>query len=98
MERTAGTVYGEPVGDVLPGLVALADSMRPGPDGMYRGSVTLEHATAAPLFRALMRAEAELMLEDADSYGTADAQKRTHEQRAADAVFRLASRLRDDCN
>jgi hypothetical protein len=58
-------------------------------DGMCRASFTLDAKDAAPLQRALMRVEAELLTEDADSIGGRHPENRTYEQRAADALLRL---------
>jgi hypothetical protein len=50
----------------------------------------LEPRLGVPFFRALMRVEAELLLQDADSLGTPTHEKRTPEQRRADALVALA--------
>ena len=62
--------------------------------GGFESSVTLEPDVAQPLCRAMMRVQAELLLEDADSLGSDAYEDRTHEQRAADALVRLAVRIR----
>ena len=59
-------------------------------DGMYSMSFELEVAIVNPLRRAVMRAEAEMMYEDADQLGSPEYDPRTYEQRAADAFVRLA--------
>jgi hypothetical protein len=89
------TVYGERAGDVLPGLRAFMDAAVYDDRGGFESSVTLEPDVARPLFRAMMRAEAELLLEDADTVGSHAYEDRTHEQRAADALVRLAVRMGD---
>jgi len=86
-------VYGERVDDLLPGMFALRDSMVVGRDGGYHFSATLEPGTGNPLRRALMRAEAELLLKDADAVGTTQDEDRTYEQRAADALVRLVTEM-----
>lgn len=86
-------VYGERVDDLLPGMFALRDSMAIDRDGGYHFSATLEPNTGNPLRRALMRAEAELLLKDADAVGTSQDEDRTYEQRAADALVRLATAM-----
>jgi hypothetical protein len=63
--------------------------MRLDGDGMYRSSFTLDPKDGVPLRRALMRVEAELLMEDADSIGGQEFEDRTPEQRAADALLRL---------
>jgi hypothetical protein len=55
----------------------------------YRASFTLDAKHGAPLRRALMRVEAELLIEDADSIGCREFEDCTHEQRAADALLRI---------
>ena len=64
-------------------------------NGMQTASFSLDPRLGNPLIRALMRVEAELLLEYADSYGQADAEDRTHEQRACDALVALALRVAD---
>ncbi len=63
------------------------------PDGMTSVSVRLEPGLGHPLFRALMRVQAELLLQDADRLGLENWGDRTHEQRAADALVALALRV-----
>jgi hypothetical protein len=62
-------------------------------DGMTSMSLRLEPRLGHPLFRALMRVQAELLLEDADRLGMEDGKDRTHGQRAADAFVALALRV-----
>jgi hypothetical protein len=85
-------VYGEKRSELLPGLAAVAASGEPNGDGMVEGSFALDAEIAHPLFRALMRAEAELLLEDATALGTAGYEERTPDQRRLDALLRLARR------
>ena len=61
-----------------------------------KSSVRLEPDLAQPLVRAMMRAEAELLLEDADALGPDAYEDRTREQRAAGALVRLAVRMGDE--
>jgi hypothetical protein len=93
MKNTNDVVYGERIGDLLPRLLRLADSMRPMPGEMYELAAVLDRREAPPVMRALLRAEAELLLEDAETYGSDAYEERTHEQRAADAFVRLARAL-----
>ena len=83
-------VYGEHIGDPLPGLRAFMDAATTDDDGWYHSSVTLEPAVAQPLMRAMTRVEAELMLEDAEQIGEAGYCERAPAQRSADAFVRLA--------
>jgi hypothetical protein len=57
-------------------------------DGMCHASFTLTPEDGAPLKWALMRAEAELLREDADSLGAGHFKGRMQEQRSADALLR----------
>jgi hypothetical protein len=86
-------VYGERIGDLFPAMFALRDSMKVGRDGRCHMSATFDADVGSPLRRALMRAEAELLLEDAATVGTPQNMDRTHEQRSADALVRLARAL-----
>jgi hypothetical protein len=90
---TSTTVYGERIEDLLPALLTIKDAMTIDADGMYSASFTLKPEDAVPLRRALMRVEAELLIEDADSIGCQHHQDRTHEQRAADALVRLVQAI-----
>ena len=83
------TAYGERIEDLLPGLRTIRDAMTVDGDVMCRSSFTVKQRDAAPLQRALMRSEAELLIEDAASLGCRQSQDRTHSQRAADALVRL---------
>ncbi len=64
-------------------------------NGMMSFSMELEPRLGTPFMRALMRVEAELLLEDADRFGENDHEVRTNEQRAADALVALAFRVTD---
>jgi hypothetical protein len=89
------TVCGERVGDLLPGLLAFRDAAVYDNHGGFQSSVTLEPHVARPLFRAMTRVQAELLIEDADNFSSDAYEDRTHEQRAADSLVRLAMRLGD---
>lgn len=86
-------VYGEHIDALVPALCAVFETASVEADGAAVCSVTLEPALAQPLWRALMRVEAELLLEDAHAIGTDAWEERTAEQRAADALVRLANRV-----
>jgi hypothetical protein len=60
---------------------------------MWHYSVTLEPEVGQPLRRAMMRVEAELLEEDAETVGSAAEFDRTYEQRAADALVRLTKAI-----
>jgi hypothetical protein len=91
--RDTDLIYGERIIDLIPALRALNDGMTRDPAGGYRISALLEPPADAPLRRALARAEAELILEEADRIGTRDEIDRTHEQRAGDALVRVLTAL-----
>ena len=83
-------IYGETAESLLPGLLAIAHNMESAKDGFCHFSVRLEPERGNPLRRALMRAEAELLSEDADAVGTPRESQRRYEERAADALVLLA--------
>jgi hypothetical protein len=86
-------IYGESVEALMPGLLTMADNMNLTKDGSRHFSVRLEPERGNPLYRALMRVEAELLSEDADAVGTPHESQRSYEERAADALVRLAEAL-----
>lgn len=63
-------------------------------DGWYRVDVELDPSTGAPLARALMRVEAEMLLYDADNItnGSGDPVREPN-QRRADAFVELTHRV-----
>jgi len=95
MNCKSNTVYGERFEDLLPALLTIQNAMTIDDDGMYQASFALDAKDGKPLRRALMRAEAELLVEEADSIGCPDHQDRTHGQRAADALVRLFQAMGD---
>lgn len=89
-------IYGEATEDLLPALAAFADAMHVDSEGMFHASVVLAPKVGLPLQKALMRAEAALMLEDADRIGSLRYEDRSHEQRAYDAFMRLVQAIGED--
>ncbi|HEX6878258.1 MAG TPA: hypothetical protein VF165_21555, partial [Nocardioidaceae bacterium] len=85
-------VAGEPVEALLPGLLAVRDSMVIHDDGMASMYTTLPAEQAAPLTRAMFRVEAELLQRDARVWDEL-ARTRTSENRRADALLLLAQRV-----
>jgi hypothetical protein len=85
-------VAGEPVAALLPGLLAVYDSMVVHADGMASMYATLTAEQAAPLTRALFRVEAELLHRDARVWDEL-ARRRTPEARSADAFILLIQRV-----
>ena len=87
-------VYGEHLGDLLPVLRNLTEGWRMNDKGMCQLSGAFPADVAMPLFRALMRAEAELLLEDADALDADQYdQRRTNDQRSGDAFVRVAEAI-----
>jgi hypothetical protein len=87
------TIYSEAIEDQLPGLLAIAGAMQVDGEGMCRAAVTLAPEEGLPLQKAMMRAEADLMLEDADRIGSAQYEGRSYEQRVHDAFMRLVQAI-----
>lgn len=78
---------------VLVGLLArVGDSLARNPDGTFSAHATFSKDEAPPLVRALMRVEAELLLDDARRLRTPDHVWRTPEQRSVDALCLLSLR------
>jgi hypothetical protein len=86
-------VAGERVDLLLEALTHL--KWTTGADGMAHGSCVLEPRLGEPFVRAQMRVEAELLRNDADALGGPNAENRTYEQRAADALLALVFRVLD---
>lgn len=83
-------VAGEPVSELVRAFLEFEMSERA--DGRYHIDADLGPDVAAPFVRALMRVEAELLLEDADAWGTEQYKDRTPPQRSADALVELITR------
>lgn len=90
------TIYGETIEDLLPALVAFAEAAHLDADGMCRASVTLAPKEGLPFQKAMMRAEAALMLGDAERIGSLNYEDRSYEQRACDAFIRLVEATGED--
>jgi hypothetical protein len=90
---TPTSVAGEPLDTLIEALQQI--ELQPTRNGMTSMSMRLEPRLATPFFRALMRVQAELLLDDADHFGQKHREDRTHEQRAADAFVALALRVAD---
>jgi hypothetical protein len=84
-------IAGEPVELLVEALGQF--EWQPVRNGRVHAQADLEARLFEPLRRALMRVEAELMTEDADTIGTANSNDRTYEQRSADALMTLALRM-----
>jgi hypothetical protein len=91
---TINYVAEEPVDDLVQALGQFRSRERS--DGMVNFDIKLDFEEAAPLRRALMRIEADLLLEDADLIGEQHpTEERTDEQRRADALMELVLRVGD---
>jgi hypothetical protein len=84
-------VAGEPWEEVARALLRLKRTQTS--DGSLQITGVLDREVAAPLVAALMRVEADLLLEDADAVSRGESCRRTQEQRAADALVEVARRL-----
>ena len=93
---TSSHVAGEPVEHLARALRNI--TTHPGRDGSVKIHAHLDQSDAAPLLRAIMRVEAELLLVEAAQIGddgTLD--ERAPEERRAEAFVLLAVRVRDAC-
>lgn len=84
-QDVGSTVYGESALALLSTLAKADFSVTE--DGMSQMELTMEPHEAPPVLRAVMRAEAELLLSDADELAPHELDRRTPEQRQADALF-----------
>ncbi len=89
------TVAGEPLRDLIPALLEIGENSWTDDEGRWRTEVALESEIGTPFGRALMRVEAELLLEDADRLGEPGGEERTPDQRRADALLALTLRMSD---
>ena len=85
-------VAGEDVDVLLPLLTRFAHSLVQNVDGTFSGHVTYGKEEAPPLVRALMRVEAELLLDDARHLAGPEDVCRTPENRRVDALVLLVLR------
>jgi hypothetical protein len=83
---TPRIVYGEQASALLPVLTDLFSTMEPIDDGMVQVEWEGPSQELTPLLRALMRAEADLLLEDADLFGGPQERDRTRGERSMDAL------------
>jgi hypothetical protein len=86
-------VAGEPVETLLEAFRQIEWETQP--NGMTSLKASLERRLGDPFVRALMRVEAELLLQDAAALDGPEAGWRTGEQLAADAFVALTLRLSD---
>jgi hypothetical protein len=74
MNERRPLVFGERTEDLIPGLQRVREALRPTPDGGYIFWTTLTDPAAAPLRRALLRAEAQLATEPGRTPGERSAE------------------------
>lgn len=86
-------IYGETIEALRPALCAIHDSEVRHEDGYAEFTARAETEVLTPLMRALMRAEAELLLEAADATDAADRACQEPGERAADAFMRVIRAL-----
>ena len=96
MDQNPTVVAGESADELLEVLLEMREqsAFEPDADGMCRIDVTLPTARLVPLWRAVMRVEAELLLQDAATLTSFDG-LRTPDQRRCDAFLALALRVSD---
>jgi hypothetical protein len=85
-------VAGEDPAVLLPLLARIRDNLVQNDDGTFAVHVTYRNDEAPPLVRALMRVEAELLLEDARRLRGPGDPLRTPRARSTDALLLLALR------
>jgi hypothetical protein len=89
---TQALIAGEPIDAI--GHALLQFEITPQDDGMVHAEVSLEPEVAAPLRRALLRIEGELLQQEADQLTAADGgEERTDDQRRYDAMMELIRRF-----
>lgn len=82
-------IYGETIEALRPALAVIADSMVRRPDGGMEIEFALDAEAGAPFMRAMRRAEAELLLEEASAIGGGRSAPRTPDERCSDAFLRV---------
>ena len=82
-------IYGETIEALRPALAVIAESMVQRPDGGMEIEFALDPEAGAPFMRATMRAEAELLLEEAGGIGDKRTAPRTPGERCSDAFLRV---------
>jgi hypothetical protein len=82
-------IYGETIEALRPALAVIADSMVRRADGGMEIEFALDPEAGAPFMRALKRAEAELLLEQAGGLGGSASMPRTPDERCSDAFLRV---------
>jgi hypothetical protein len=90
---TQTLIAGESIDDIARALMRF--QFGPEQDGMARMEVTLERELGVPFHRAMLRIEAELLMQEADEH-TVDGpfgEHRTDAQRRADALMELIARF-----
>ena len=91
---TTCEIFGEDV-DAIGAAMQHFKFEPPDEDGMMTVHAHAPIAELAPLFRALMRAEAQMLLSDADDYPDTEESRRTGGQRRNDALVEISQRLID---
>ena len=86
-------VYGEPLTLLVAALKHVVENSYIDDDGMWCSEYRLEPELGEPFERALMRAEAALLLHDATHLGDDDYEERTSDQRRADALVEVAQMM-----
>ena len=93
MDTNEHLVYGEPADALNVGIERVVRSVRRRPDGHYEWSGDLTDPDGLPLLRAIYRAEAEVLIEEADALARPDRVPRTEYERKRVAFARISEGL-----
>jgi len=93
MDDIDGLIYGERPEDLKTGLRLIFRSGVQRADGRYQCRADLTGREGLPLLRAIYRAEAELLLEEALGLEASGGGQRTQAERQGVAVGRIAERM-----
>lgn len=86
-------IAGEDVDAIVAALLLMKVS-EPDEDGMVETTIHAPITQVAPLFRALMRVEAQLLLAEAADFPETEESQCTDSQRQVDALLEIAKRIR----
>jgi hypothetical protein len=86
-------VYGERVGDLLPVLRRIREEAEVTPSGRMEFHIELDPDECSPFARALLRAEASVLLDEADSLDPGGGPGPDSGARTADALVRLVQEI-----
>jgi len=90
---TKHLIAGEEAGAIAEALKRMT-ATEPDEDGFVEARINAPIPIVAPLFRALMRVEAQLLLSDAADYPHTEESRRSSGERSVAALVQIAQRLR----